>query len=102
MKKTPWGQISFDYSAFSFVPRWGGECEPISSDGHFLTDDLTVHMAKHSGNLVITGVVDDNQNFHHVDLDPEILKMLDLQGRFRYNESLKYALGEPYETEDEA
>ena len=93
MIRTPWGQISDDYSKFSFVPKWGGECEPISADGHFLTDDLRVHMVKDSWNkLSIMSVTDDNQNFHHVDLEPGILKMLDLQGRVRYNESLKHVL----------
>ena len=103
MKKTPWGQISFDYSQFSFTPRWGGELEPISADGEFLTDDLRVNMIKGSGSLVIISVVDENQNFSPVYLDPGVLDSLNLQGRFRYNEALKYVLGEPYiKPEDEA
>ena len=91
MISTRWGDISHDYKRFSFRPRWGGECEPIASDGHFLTDDLTVNMIKNNDNrLCINSVVDDE--LHTVDLEPGILKMLDLQGRVRYNESLKYIL----------
>ncbi len=93
MNKTPWGRISSDYSRFSFVPRWGGEIEPISADGEFLTDDLRVNMVKNSGSLAIVNVIDENQNFSPVYLQPEILVGLDVQGRFRYNEALKYSLG---------